>query len=98
MGGLFYLALLLGLWLAVVAVIVYASVRRESGGKSSRAWVVGAGLVTAYLLVAIPAVLIDGYSIIVAAFAVACAIQAVHFGLSMVRARRLAASVRARAY
>ena len=94
MGDLVYLTFLFGLWLAVVAIVVYASVRRESGGKSRRTWVVGAGLVTVYLLVALPAVLIDGYSIIVAAFAVACAVQAVHFGVSMVRAGRLAASDR----
>ena len=47
MGDLVYLTFLFGLWLAVVAVVVYASVRRESGGKSRRTWVVGVGLVLA---------------------------------------------------
>jgi hypothetical protein len=90
MGDLVYLTFLFGLWLAVIAVVVYASARRESSGKSVRTWVVGVGVVAGYLLVALPALLVDSYSIIVAAFAVACAIQGVHFGVSMVRARRLA--------
>jgi hypothetical protein len=85
MGDLVYLTFLFGLWLAVIAVVVYASVRRESGGKPLRTRVIGAGIVAGYLLVALPALLIDGYSIIVAAFAVACAIQGVHFGVSMIR-------------
>jgi hypothetical protein len=89
LGDLFYLTILFGVWLAVGAIIVSASVRREAGGKRLRTSAVGAGFVTAYLSVALPALLFDGYSIVVAAFAVASAIQGAHFWLSMVRARRL---------
>ncbi len=100
-GDLLYLALLFGVWLGVVAVVNYVSVRGEAGGRwtpgvrtlSRRTLAVGIGLVVAYLSVALPAFqflpMETSYSIIVAAFAFSGAVQASLFLPSLVRARRL---------
>ena len=100
-SDLLYLTLLFGVWLAVVASVICISVWREAGGRwtprvrtlTRLNFAVGVVLVVAYLSVALAAfqfVPMDtSYSIIVAAFAAAVAVQGVQFGLSMVRARRL---------
>jgi hypothetical protein len=100
-SDLLYLALLFGVWLVVVAVVNYISVRREVGGRWTPGvrtlcrgtLALGIGLVVAYLSVALPAFqflpMETSYSIIVAAFAVSGALQAALFLPSLVRARRL---------
>jgi hypothetical protein len=100
-GDLLYLALLFGVWLAVVAIINFVSVRREAGGRRTpgvrtvRRWTlaVGIGLVIAYLTAAVPAsqlVAADtGYSIMVAAFAACATVQSAFLLPSLVHARRL---------
>jgi len=102
-SDLLYLTLLFGVWLAIVAGVICISVRREAGGRRTprvraltrRSFAVGGVLVVAYLSVALVAfqfVPMDtSYPIIVAAFAVAGAVQGPQFWLSMVRARRLRA-------
>src|SRR4029077_19932406 len=98
---LFSLTLLFGVWLAVVASVIWISVRREAGERQTprvrtltrRTLVAGIGLVVAYLSVALPAFqflpMDASYSIIVAALAVAVAVQGPHFWLGLVRARHL---------
>jgi hypothetical protein len=100
-GDLLYLTLLFGGWLAAVACIIGASVRGEAGGRSNpsvRALArstaaTGVGLVVAYLVVALPAFWLvpmdSSYSIIVAAFAAAMAVQGALAVAGLVRARRL---------
>ena len=100
-GDFFSLTVLFGVWLAVVASVVCISVRREAGRHltprvrtlTRRTLAIAVGLVVAYLSVALPAFqfvpMHTSYSIIVAAFAVAGALQGAHFWQTMVRARRL---------
>ena len=99
-GELFDLTFLFGVWLATVATVVCTSVRREAGrltprvrALTRRTTVLSVGLVIGYLLVALPAFRFapmgTSYTVIVAAFAVAAAVQGVQFWLSLVHARRL---------
>jgi hypothetical protein len=100
-SDLFHLALLFGVWLAVIAIINYVSVLREAGGRRTprvrplARWTagVGVGLVVANLTVALLAVQFvppdTSYWIIVAAFAVAGTLQGAYLGLSLILARRL---------
>jgi hypothetical protein len=100
-SDLFRLALLFGVWLAVIAIVNYISVLREAGGRRTprvrtlARWTaaVGIGLVVADLTVALLAVqfvpMDASYSIIVTAFAVAGLLQGAYLGLSLVCARRL---------
>ena len=98
-GDLLYLTFLFGLWLVVVASVIFFSVGREAGstlrGRGLTRWhlILSVALVAAYFSVALPAFqflpMDASYSIIVAAFGIANALQGAQFWIGLVCARRM---------